>query len=334
MLVVQSVQTGELLVQKLVRPNTDDPDYEYEEPLELRISTWQDTLPSNGFPNYFANNVFINYPPRRVGGRTARVGEESSAFPQIVLGDFGNSAADGDDTMIIPLNVLGGEDPGDTELRLWEDTYGVGNTLRRLCQAHLPISPDDGDVGDADWHARRPNNIRMAGLNARDASAPDFSAQLVDLLGNFEWDAMETGTDIHELEDPLGDVTADSRWMVDTLYPAARARVAAYRNPPGGRPARYFDGLDVSWTKPEPVMPFVYNTSYAHHEAAAADAVGYEDGEGGGGVDVNWNDKEEVKMQALGRLHKWDDVKPSYELRSLEFNGPTIRPSNQPPGGE
>lgn len=50
-LIVQSVQTGELLVQKLVRPNTEDPDYEYEEPLELRISTWQDTLPSAEFPD-------------------------------------------------------------------------------------------------------------------------------------------------------------------------------------------------------------------------------------------------------------------------------------------
>lgn len=53
MLVVQSVQTGELLAQKLLRPsgNPDYPGYEYEEPLELRISTWQDTLPSNEFPN-------------------------------------------------------------------------------------------------------------------------------------------------------------------------------------------------------------------------------------------------------------------------------------------
>lgn len=50
MIIVQSVQTGELLAQKLVRPNTDDPDYQYEEPLDLRISTWQETLPSAEFP--------------------------------------------------------------------------------------------------------------------------------------------------------------------------------------------------------------------------------------------------------------------------------------------
>ncbi|KAL2290581.1 hypothetical protein FJTKL_15628 [Diaporthe vaccinii] len=416
MLVVQSVQTGELFAQKLLRPsgNPDYPGYEYEEPLELRISTWQDTLRSNEFPNDvalgvlprdapffnklrfwqhftpddelnmpayslyfekravsehfiwlvaeqlclaiawlhfgerpdvpghqapanwkilyhrdpFANNVFINYPPRR-GGRVPAAGEEANAFPQIVLGDFGNSAADGDDTMLIPLNVLGGEDTEDTELRLWEDTYGIGDTLRRLCQAHLRYERGDEDVhGTADWYNRRPNNIRMADLNARDGSVPDFSDQLVDLLGNFEWDSMEAGTDIQDLEDPLADVTADSRWMVDTLYPAARDRVAAYRNPIGGRPAGYFDGLDVSWTKPDPVMPFVYNTRYAHHATTAPDPVG------GRVPDVDWSNEELVRMSALGRLHEWDDVKPSYELRSLEFNGPTIKPSSQPLGEE
>lgn len=237
---------------------------------------------------------------------------------------------------MLPLNVLGGEDPSETELREWEDTYGMGNTLRWLCQAHLPPTDevDNSDLGDADWRGRRPNNIRMADLNARDGSAPGFSDQLVDLLGNFEWDGMETGTDLHELEDPLGGVTADSRWMVDVLYPAARDRVKAYRFPTGGRPfgarpAKYFDGMDVSWTKPDTLMPFVYNTKYAHHAATAADpeAEQYED--------LDWSDKELVRMRALGRLHAWDDVKPSFELRFLESNCPTMKPfTDQPPGGE
>lgn len=50
-LVVQSIQTGELLVNKVLRPNISDPDYpEYEEPLELRVSTFQGILPSTEFP--------------------------------------------------------------------------------------------------------------------------------------------------------------------------------------------------------------------------------------------------------------------------------------------
>lgn len=52
MLIVQSVQTDELLALKILRPDVNNPDYpEYPEPLELRISTWQDTLPSSEFPN-------------------------------------------------------------------------------------------------------------------------------------------------------------------------------------------------------------------------------------------------------------------------------------------
>lgn len=277
--------------------------------------------PPVGLPCFqFPNNVFINYPPPRPG-RVPAAGVESDALPQIVVGDFGNAACDGDDPTMLPLNVCGGQSMDETELRVWEDTYGAGNILRRLCQAHLPY--DEGDAGTADWLTRRPDNIRMADLNARDGSALDFSDQLVGLLGNFEWDFMDTGVEINELDDPLGQVAATSRWMVDTLYPAARARVAAYRNPPAGRPAGYFDGLDVSWTRPAPLMPFVYNTDHA--TAAGDDPV--DDGD-----DEDHADGEEFRrMQQLAALHQWEDVKPRYELRSLEFGGPTVRPLRNPP---
>lgn len=246
---------------------------------------------------------------------------ESNALPQIVLGDFGNSGCEGDDPLMLPLNVCGGQSSDDTELRIWEDTYGAGCTLRRLCQAHLPY--EDGGVGTADWLVRRPDNIRMADLNARDGSAPDFSDQLVDLLGKFEWEFMETGTEINDLEDPVGEVTATSRWMVNTLYPAARARVAACRNPAAGRPAGYFDGLDVSWTRPDTLLPFVYNEDYAQ---AAGDAPVDEEEQ------HHKDDVELKRMQQLQALHQWEDVKPVYELHSLEFGGPTIKPlTDQPP---
>lgn len=246
---------------------------------------------------------------------------ESNALPQIVLGDFGNSGCEGDDPLMLPLNVCGGESSDDTELRIWEDTYGAGCTLRRLCQAHLPH--EEGGVGTADWLVRRPDNIRMADLNARDDSAPDFSDQLVDLLGKFEWEFMETGTEINDLEDPVGEVTATSRWMVNTLYPAARARVAACRNPAAGRPAGYFDGLDVSWTRPDTLLPFVYNEDYAQ---AAGDAPADEEEQ------HHKDDVEFKRMLQLQALHQWEDVKPVYELHSLEFGGPTIKPlTDQPP---
>ncbi|KAI3396373.1 hypothetical protein diail_12263 [Diaporthe ilicicola] len=173
-----------------------------------------------------------------LAGRTPAAGEVTNVFPQIVLGDLGNAALDGDDTTMIPENVLAGGGPGQTELREWEDTYGAGAILRGMCQAHLPY--EDNGAGTADWNVRRPDNIRLAGLNALDGSAPDFSAGLVDLLGRFEWTGMETGTEITDEANPLTDVTATARWMVDTLYPATRARVAAYRNPQSTRgPTRW-----------------------------------------------------------------------------------------------
>jgi hypothetical protein len=36
-------------------------------------------------------------------------------------------------------------------------------------------------------------------------------------------------------------------------------------------------------------------------------------------------------MQELRKLHKWNDAKPRYELRSLEFGVPAILPLKGPP---
>ncbi|KAG8158779.1 hypothetical protein KVR01_011222 [Diaporthe batatas] len=349
--VVQSIQTGELFVHKFVRPKHDDPALpEYPEPLELRVSTWQDHIPNGQFPNavpvgvldssfpFFNSLEFWQYytPPddsdndpayslyfERLLTAVPQACSETFALPQIVVGDFGNSGVDGDDPTMLPLNVCGGDTPDNNELRLWEDTYGAGNTLRRLCQAHLPY--DEGGVGTADWLTRRPDNIRMADLNARDASVPNYSDELVGLLANFEWEFMDTGTEISELDNPLARVPATSRWMVDTLYPAAAARVAAYRNPPGGRPRGYFDAFDVSWARPGTLMPFVYNRS---HAAAAGDALA--EGVTAGRAD----DADVTRMQQLAALHQWEDVKPRYELRSFEYvspSGPAIVDMKYPP---
>ncbi|KAH8745254.1 hypothetical protein F5883DRAFT_702909, partial [Diaporthe sp. PMI_573] len=247
------------------------------------------------------HNIFIQYRPRRPGRLPAAV-EESNAFPQIVLGDFGMGALTGD-------VALRGEDAA------WEDVHGVGLTLRYLCQAHLPV--DKSHVGAADYGNRRPDNIEMTEINVQDGSAPDLSNELINLLGMFEWDDMDT-TSIYDMEPPEDAMGATSRWMVDTLYPAARLQVAAYRNPPGGRPAGYFDELDVSWTRPEHLMPFVYVPRYAH---LARD----------GGPRRDKDSDEVARMNKLAVLHQLDGYKPGFELRSIEFNRPTIQPLKIPP---
>lgn len=206
--------------------------------------------------------------------------------------------------------------PGDEQLMdkdaVWEDVQGVGLALRRLCQAHLPV--DESHVGAADYRKRRPNNIEMAKINAQDATAPDFSDQLINVLGMFEWDNMDK-ISIADMDRPEDAMRATSRWIVDTLYPVARLRVAMYRNPPGGRLAGYFDGLDVSWTRPKPLMPFQYVPRYAH---LARD----------GGPRQDEDSDEVAGMKKLAALHQLDDYKPGFELRSIAFNRPTITPSS------
>lgn len=174
-------------------------------------------------------------------------------------------------------------------------------------------------VGAADYRGRRPNNIEMTEINVQDRSAPDLSDQLINLLGMFEWDDMDT-ISIESMGPPEDAIAmkATSRWMVDTFYPAARQRVEAYRDPPGGRPANYFDELDVSWTKPERLMPFSYVPRYAH---LARD----------GGPRRNEDSDEVSRMKELAALHQLDDYKPSFELRSIEFNPATIKPLKIPP---
>ncbi|KAK2602413.1 hypothetical protein N8I77_008948 [Diaporthe amygdali] len=405
-LVIQSVQTGEFFVNTLLLAgdgsliqdgmlddNPPDEDeyippvgspryvFRYHEPRQLRVSTWQETLPSTLFPNepilgvlprdalffnqlrfwqkllpdnpkhrplyslyfelvaeqlclamawlkfgerpdvpghqapanwtsihhleLFPRNVFIHYQPRRPG-RIPAAGIEANAFPQFVLGDFSSALLDGDDIRHLhPWYTDPNEDDRGPNMDVkppprWMDTYGFGFVLRYLCQAHL---------SHKDWMARGANTTRMANVNATTG-----------------W----RRANILDLADPLNELAANPRWIVDTIYPVARARVAAYRNPPEGRPAGYFDGLDISWTRPRPrlLMPFVYNTDYA----AAA-----EDVDGGEGDDHQGNNdrSERFRMSKLSYLHLWNDFKPRYELHTLEHNCPNLKPlSNRPPDAD
>lgn len=65
--------------------------------LTLRLSSLIGVYPQ------VKNNVFIHYPPNEPGC-VSRFGRESNAFPDIVLGDFGNSAIEGDDITLLPVS--------------------------------------------------------------------------------------------------------------------------------------------------------------------------------------------------------------------------------------
>lgn len=357
-----------------------------------------------------ANNVFINYPPRGPG-RIPRAGLESNAFPEIVVGDLGNSGIEGDDPATLLVSVYPeptGEDP-DTEgfLAEWEDIYSVGEMLRLMSMAHIPHS----DRWNANW---RPNCGRVQDAN-QEPGAPPYSDELIELLQRFEFPNHE-----HDLVRDLGeavDTTFPSPEDIrDTLLPQAQARVAGFRRPTP-RPAGYFDSIDVSWTKPEQLMPFSYIMRYAteagegpdgrpppeedddpegDHGDGGSDNGSGDDGDGpsvrgGDGGDVEMSDSpseagqdghdqpddgpqqpedlehrggasddnhdedsdddddddddessrpptppppptsEQLAMRELGKMHKWNDAKPRYELRSIEYGAPVILPLKTPP---
>ncbi|KAG6364560.1 hypothetical protein INS49_006162 [Diaporthe citri] len=255
-----------------------------------------------------ANNVFINYPPRGPG-RIPRAGLESNAFPEIVVGDFGNSGIEGDDPATLPVCVYQPWGEEDTEgfLAEWEDIYSVGEMLRTMSMAH--IHHDRLNTND------RPNCGRVQVAN-QEPGAPPYSDELIELLQRFEFPNHE-----HDLVRDLGeaiDTTFPSPEDVrDTLLPQAQARVAGFRRP-ADRPAGYYDSIDVSWTKPEKLMPFSYIMKYAaeagdgpngeplpeeegddhdsdHGDAGSGDGSGDESGDGpsirgGEGEDVEMSD--------------------------------------------
>ena len=202
------------------------------------------------------NNIYIHYHPRR-SGFVPKVGLEGNAFPEVVVGDFGAAGQDGDDKI--------NEGIFDTdEIHEWEDIYWLGHNLRQLCQTHIP----SGGILDA----CKPEGNPMGGVNGRmGAGHTPYSNDLIQLLQNFEWpgctvddDATGTQTGADGLQHENWEWQPNAVWVRDTLLPLAQQKTAEYRNPPrAARVPGYYTRLDVSWTKPEELMPFEYDFKYA-----------------------------------------------------------------------
>lgn len=188
--------------------------------------------------------------------------------------------------------------------------------------AHVPFA----DGGNDHWSSR-PNNTTLAAANTHVNAVPPYSAELIGLLQNFEWPGMVDG-EIGDVEDPENDIQANERWVVETLLPAAQARVAGYRNPGnaaaggggGGRPEGYFDALSVAWTKPPTPGVFAYNPRYA--EEAGDGATGARPG---AAVEMGAVERMDrgAHRQLLRLGQRWQDVMP-YETRVVEFPAPVV----------
>lgn len=265
-----------------------------------------------------AYNVFINYPPKGPGAVPA-AGLVGNALPEIVLGDFGYSGIHGDDLQKLPDNAepMPAGQPT-TQLVEWEDVYTFGKILRDLCMTHIP------DVGGGLLDSRRPDDMTLLDMMGRN-DAPQYTRELRDLLEEFEWPGMETGTDLMDFQDPISQTVADANWILNTLLPAAQARVASYRSPGGRLPRGYWDAMDVSWTKPQTTMPFIYNKKYADEagdDDNAPDPPAFQ---------LERERSERLRMSMLREQHQWDEIRP-YQLYSLEHEVTNPREvHDQPP---
>ncbi|KAI0117144.1 hypothetical protein F4814DRAFT_459363 [Daldinia grandis] len=280
----------------------------------------------------FPANIFIHYHSRRPG-RLPIAGRETNAFPQIVIGDFGEANMENDGDDIISSGVL-----ADGIVHKWEDMdvkakltnilvrYFMGEILRRMVQTHIPY-----DAGESDLD--RPNGRPMSTINNHIAAPyTPYSDELLDMLANFEIPGGENGALITEtIEDgdgndvPLSDYVPEIEWLVETMLPLARRKVRRYRGI-RNRPAGYFDALDVSWTRPKRFMPYEYTIP----------PVVQDDND-----DASVNIRDAMARDAIRIYERWDHIDPTFTtfwyrdpaIYDLAAGPPAPPPPPPPPGG-
>ncbi|KAI1868709.1 uncharacterized protein JN550_006284 [Neoarthrinium moseri] len=251
--------------------------------------------------DFSENNVFIHYPSPRPGS-LPRSGFEPHAFPRVALGDFGDSGVAGDDESKLHYGTL-----NSTELKDWQDIYDFGSILRALCMTHVEYHYQ-GIHGDYQYADER----YLEDVNHH-PNSPGYSDELIGLLQRFERPDQELDNILDE--DAWKAMPADANWIINTLLPAARNRMQNYRNPPGGKPRGYYDDMDVSWTRPDELMPFRFFKDLADPVDRPNYAGDWDNGFPDGKDDRRGLNGRELDMAKLRSLRKlpW----PAYEVVDL-----------------
>lgn len=125
-----------------------------------------------------------------------------------------------------------------------------------LCQTHLA---DDG------WGTSNPNLVAINSVNASlNPNDTPYSADLIQLLEQFEFPgssngaSLENGTyvDADGVQQKNYRSLPRPRWIVNDMLPQVRRKVREHRGIGKSLPDGYFRNLDVSWTRPDNIMPY------------------------------------------------------------------------------
>ncbi|KAI0546949.1 hypothetical protein F4679DRAFT_380426 [Xylaria curta] len=190
-------------------------------------------------------NVFVHYLPRE--GPEPDEGFEENAFPELILGDFGHGAVDDETERRIKCGCWGRAG----EIAEWHDTYAIFSTAKQLCTQIYEFEGTMAYVNE----------------NVHDGEPP-YSDDLIRMIQNFEWPNYENSDDVTASQrDPATGLMVPNysyvptmRRVVDEFLPYIREKVRRYRNPKGGIPDGWWKQLDVSWTQPDPFMPYEWMT--------------------------------------------------------------------------
>ncbi|KAI1212014.1 uncharacterized protein F4807DRAFT_417270 [Annulohypoxylon truncatum] len=255
--------------------------------------------------DFAPNNVFIHYEPTR-GGRVPNAGLEMNAFPNIIIGDFGEAALRTDNPFFMPNGVF-----GLPTFQLWEDVYLMGECLRSLAQTHIPDIPALIDPI---------NENPMATVNGHmPAGDIPYSNDLINTLSEFEFPGGALGADIFGNHiNAAGVVTPNYRVMPrfnrinNVILPLAQRRVRRYRGILRPRPAGYYRDIDVSWTRPPRVMPYEYLGVPAPPPPLAKAKKGK-------AAHKCPTPEREQKRRKLRHVTAWHHIRPKYQVKSLQY---------------
>ncbi|KAK8016860.1 hypothetical protein PG993_015049 [Apiospora rasikravindrae] len=268
--------------------------------------------------NLFAANVAVHYRSPK-GGPKPR-GERTNAFPEIRLGGFGRAFIEGDPIQHVRPRAWDG-DAEDAFPEEWEDVAALGTILRELATTHIIAPHPELSSGAVANHINRirvgcANGVEYGRSSARyDPQSRPYTKDLIKVLHAFEWTGMTEHPDLR-----LCDARADGsfgyqdlppmRWIAHKLGPMAQGIVAfqdrlmSHSSSSSAREddpeAHSYRNLDVSWTKPSRLMPFVCSD---HASALGAARL--------------------KRVQAL--LGPWEEVRgAAYEFVKVNFPSPKV----------